>query len=353
MTTPSFGILYLCTGVHISNEKFGLLIGIIYFLLNFSEKKLSVNDIIVVLVLLIAIMLPTIIRLYIYQEVIQPQDISLIVWCISLPIYLSIFRNNVEQNRAIIIILLVIQIFAFVTQLVGKGLDLFDVESIFIHNPIQDGYSYPQVTEGIYRVSGLFNESSQISIFFAIMLWYLKNKKWSILLLPMIVLTFSMTGYLMAIMILFSSRMPKYYLLLTIIITIASYTFFGSVIETLSYRAGLVLSSMSSPNDEGEPRIYALINNMSQIIDRPISGYGALAENVERWDLFSVYIYPYGLIGGGVWLFSIIYFFQKNNVFWFYWPVLLTNATMLSYINLLFVIICVSRFKMLKLDRSD
>ena len=353
MTTPSFGILYIFTGVHVSNEKFGLLISVIYLLLNLHKNKILVKDALIAFALLLAIIVPTIIRIFFYDENIQDQDISLVVWCISLPIYLAIFRKNPNQNSRIFVILLLIQTFAFVMQMLGKSLGFIDVESIFIHNPIQANYEYPQLAEGIYRVSGFFNESSQISIFFAVMYWYFKNKKWSILLLPLILLTFSITGYLMALMLLFSLRISRYLLLLIFSLPFIAFGILSSFVDTVLYRTDLIISSLSGSGDYNEPRIDALIKNVSQFIDRPMTGYGALAENAERWDIFSVYVYPYGLIGGLIWVFFIIYFLYKFKVLWFYWPVLLTNVTVLSYINLLFLIVCISKRKISKLVRYE
>jgi hypothetical protein len=91
--------------------------------------------------------------------------------------------------------------------------------------------------------------------------------------------------------------------------------------------------------NSGEPRVIALSLNLQRVLDNLILGVGASMADMDRWDLISVYILPYGIIGGSIWLASIIYLFKKFNLGIFYYVILLTNATVLSYVTLVALLV--------------
>lgn len=339
LTTPSFGIIYKISGIHIANDKLGLLLAI--SMVFFGNIKIWKPSIYIAFLLAFLILLEGSLRALLYKSnILYDQDVSFLAWCFGLPFYLSIFRSiKPDVSLSILSYLGIFHGATFLLGLLLKWFGMSNVENFFIANPIQYDYMYPEVCCNFYRVAGYFNESSQAGIFFVLMYWLFQEKKYAWLYLLLDILTFSMTSYLMACIIIFSKIRYLIYLLILIVV---SYLIFPSLIDAiisaLVYRSDLVFESILDMNS-GEPRVIALSLNFQRVLDNLILGVGASMADMDRWDLISVYILPYGIIGGSIWLASIIYLFKKFNLGIFYYVILLTNATVLSYVTLVALLV--------------
>ena len=347
MTTPSFGILYFFTGMHIANDKFSLLIAALYML--FANIKIWLPSLNWSIILISVVLITSLLRSFDSFQVFQDQDISFLMWCVALPIYLSIFKEKYNENKKLIFILLLFHIFTYLLQFVLGAFSSISIESIYIANPFQTDYHFPEVCCGFFRYAGFFNESSQISIFFAIMYWYFKSEKWAPLLILLVLLTFSMTGYLMVVALLIRRIKGKsiiFMSLIFILIFFLYYDFFLAIFSAVGYRVELVINSFGGL--EGEPRIAYFIENLNRIFNNPMLGVGASTADMNRWDIISVYVLPYGIIGGSLWIAMIAYYFVKFRIGLFYIIVLLTNATMLSYVNTIMLLVAFTTYLLRK-----
>ena len=70
-----------------------------------------------------------------------------------------------------------------------------DTAPFFIQNKIQGSYSFPLVAEGIRRVPGLFNESSQVSILFALLPLFRSTPLAWFISFILVLSTFSNSGF--------------------------------------------------------------------------------------------------------------------------------------------------------------
>jgi hypothetical protein len=327
--------VYLATGFFLSNEKIAALIAIIYWII--FERKFGKNIIFISIFLFITLLLANVLRSTLTDDIFHDIDISYLIWFLTFPFYVSLFSKNYVNNRIAFKFILLIQATFFIVELIVKYYNLFPIESYLIINPVQGEYIYPEITNGFFRVSGLFNESSQIAIFFCLMYYYFRKNIYSFLLIPLILATVSMTGYLMLLSLIIFNRISKSFILFAFIIGSLFYLFVDGVSGSIDYRLELF-------KNMDDPRIIALIDNYMKFLERPLLGLGSSMADAQRWDIFSVYIYPYGLFFGSVIVFTIIYFLYYFNVLFFYWPVIFTNITLQNSINLILILICVTIF---------
>jgi hypothetical protein len=333
VSSPCISFVYLLSGYFLSNEKISTLIAMLYWII--FNRKINQEVIKYTSILLLIFISANILRFIVYGDVIHDIDISYLIWAFTLPFYISMFIKNYENNKIAFKYILLIQSIFFVLEIIVKFYNLFPIESYLIINPVQGEYTYPEITNGFHRVSGLFNESSQISIFFCIMYYYFRNNKFSLVLVPMILATVSMTGYLMLFSIIAFKKLSKLFILYVIIIFFVFYIAIDGISGSIDYRFDLF-------KNMDDPRIIALVDNYRKFLEQPLLEFGSAMADAQRWDIFSVYIYSYGLIFGSMIVFIVLYFLNYFNVLFFYWPVLFTNITFQNSVNLILILTCVT-----------
>jgi hypothetical protein len=342
--------MYFIFKINISNEKIGFLVALASVII--CHIKISKKYLLYSALLSICVFLPAIFRYFIYGDFLFDQDISFLIFSFSLPIYMALFSYKIERNDSIFLNIVKLQAIVFIIQLLGKWFGL-PVETIFIHNSIQDSYIYPQVFGNFYRVAGFLNESSQIGILFCMAYWYFSGRKSRNILIILIILTFSITAYVMLILILLPElKKPKVFIpiLLIFILTLIIFNdFFYKLYMMISYRIELI-SNTQIDISKSDPRIKALLLDFERIFQRPFVGWGASLADSDRWDIFSVYWLPFGIIAGSGWLFFICSILLSGGALFIYIPVMLTNITMLSYVNMFSFILCENKYRNRKLQ---
>jgi hypothetical protein len=332
LTTPSFGMLYSLTGYHLSNEKFALIISLIslIYLKEKVEKRLSLLSIIgIFLIVLISTSRSALFQTKLFLD----QDISIILWLIAFPLYFTLFSYKSSINKKVFFYSLVFHISTFALQMILGWTTTLSIESFFISNPFQIGYSYPEVYPGFFRYAGFFNESSQLAIYICAMYWLFKEEKWSVFLIIPTLLTFSMTGYLLFLFLYFGhgrKRLKlKYLFLLSFSVITLSYKFILAIISAITVRINLIFSGVVQ-----EPRILYLQQNLERFLENFFLGIGASSSDMNRWDILSVYFLPFGIVGGLYWLFFLFYLNKRLNINSLsIFIIFLTNATVLSFAN--------------------
>jgi hypothetical protein len=344
LTTPAFGLIYSFTGTHIANDKLAFLLGL-YVILRY-KISLWRTGVYISLILSSSIFLATLARINSAETLFFDQDISNLFWCFSFPIYASIFIKYQYSKAAedALLYLTYFHLITFYLAVLAKFYGVDNVESYFISNPIQGDYRYPETCCGLYRVAGFFNESSQIGIYFVLMFWNYRESK----CLPMAltfanILTFSMTSYLMQLILLLSNRRNLiYFALISVVLSVIFSDVLLAAISSIAYRWELFLSYFLG-NGVAEPRLVALDENFQRFLSAPLSGIGASMADMDRWDVFSVYILPYGAFFGFLWIFALLYIFRRFKLGFFYYVVLATNATVLSYVTTVALFVAIQR----------
>jgi len=336
--TPSIGIVYTFTGFHISNERLGFFI----LCLNaFFIKRIPLKidfffyfSIFLTLIFLFGVFFRS-------QYSLGSQDIAYLLFPFQIYFYLLVASRERSEFIKMLSLFVKLSIILFWIQLIFKAIipELI-IEDFFINNPIQNEYRYPRFNEYLYRVSGTFNESSQIGILFAASLFFVKEYYLKIILIFSVIFTLSSTALAMLIFYLLhfffkNFSFSKFYLF-AVLLTIFSFVAFPSIFSSFEYK---FLSTISFD----EPRIIYLFDNFNRSLDSPLLGIGADLQDSNRWDFFSVYFLSFGYIIGFFYLLYLLYIFKGYPII-FISPVLFTNASITNPVIIILVLIGVLSF---------
>ena len=258
---------------------------------------------------------------------------------IVLPFYFSFFLNNINLIFKVITPVVILNLITSIIQQVNMIIDPFWV-NIFNNYPQQEFYSYPITFFGIFRVSGLFNESSQYSTFLVIflLLHHMKlivndriTRVTSFLALIDLILNFSITAYLILIIYLISliikskevGKVSKG-LLISIAFSILTPLIYEKVLNTLSL------------SDDSYPRLIQTISSVIQTYENHFFFGNGLSWENPSWDLFSIYFSGYGFIGfmAIFYFISKLYSRQSFTIYMSFIIFLLTNGNLLLSLNI-------------------
>lgn len=332
INSPAFSIIALVTGFYFPNEKLAFLLVLLSL---YIKKQLNLKKSLILYVSPAIILLVTGLRSILYQEPVYRPDTNLIFMLFAIPIYGKFFIKNEKNIFDCLHIITVIQIIIAGYQWVMMINGNYNEAMIFNNYPSQETYIYTPIFPGIYRVAGLFGESSQLSIylsFYFVFYNFYKNGSQRITWLSCMcfismILTFSMTGYLMTISylmiriiksnkykIIFICSLPVFWIVISVIFN----SFYSSIVSYLGYRI--------TANLEGGERFGSLLYYLDMAMNRLLTGYGASWEDADRYDFLSVYFYSYGIFGCLA-VFTYILYLLKSLDLVFYALLVVTFST--------------------------
>ena len=223
-----------------------------------------------------------------------------------------------------------------------------ELAMIFNNYPAQSNYIYPFSYGGLFRTSGLFNESSQYAIFLvSFVILYINNiikrTKFIDMIFIVSIIDFfineSITAYIILFLYLFYKviilrnalylKMIFFFSLAAIPLLFQSQlnSIFGKIIGTFM---------MSS---ESFVRVSSALNKVHEVLHQaPFLGLG-LSWGSISFDIVSVYIYAYGLVGLLTILLFIVYIsiHTRNSIIFIFLLYIFTNASLLGSMNILLI----------------
>lgn len=305
INSPAFSIIGFVTGFYFPNEKLAFLLVLVIL---YVKKQLNFNTSWILYVSPGILLLVIGLRAMVYQEPVYRPDINLILMLFAIPIYGKFFIKNEKYLLGCLHLITVLQIIIAGYQWVMMISGNYNEAMIFNNYPSQETYLYPSIFPGIYRVAGLFGESSQLSIYlsfyFVFFNYYKKGSErilWlSYLCFFSIILTFSMTGYLIlaSALMIGIGKSNKYKILF--VFSLPVFVMAGSVVfDSWIFDSWIVnyLGHRITTNIEGGERFGAFIYYLNMAMSRILTGYGASWEDASRYDFLSVYFYSYGIFG--------------------------------------------------------
>ena len=308
-------------GIYFPNEKIAFLIVVSSALIGLVQvkKKEFVNAITLVSILAVL----TCIRILMNGSF-SITDLNTIVFIFGLPFYIAFFDKFREEFVKVFSAVVFFNLMASLFQQICLLNNLTSIAMYFNNYPMQADYIYPKGLNIFYRTSGLFNESSQYSIFLISYIFLylhggIKKNKYNFLILIVsiidVLINESATAYIAFafILILYLYRSINLYgikilfifLLVILIITIPEYmnSFIDKFINTYN-------------RQEYYPRLDNMLAKIVKVTnDSPFIGLGFTLE-LPSWDFISVYYYAYGALG----LFSLVFYFSTilfkyNSIF--------------------------------------
>lgn len=341
INSPAFSIIAPITGFYFPNEKLAFLL--VLFSL-YVKKQFNLKKSLVLYASPAILLLVIGLRAIFYQEPVYRPDINLIFMLFAIPIYGKFFIKNENHICSCFHIITVIQIIIAGYQWMMMINGNYNEAMMFNNYPSQETYLYPPIFPGIYRVAGLFGESSQLSIylsFYFIFYNFYKNGgqriTWlSCLSFVAVILTFSITGYLMIISYLMirAIKSNKYKIIFIFLIPfffiVSSVIFDSWILNYLEYRI--------NANMEGGERLGSFLYYLDMAKNRILTGYGASWEDAGRYDFLSVYFYSYGIFGCLA-VFTYVLYMLKGLDLVFYALLVVTFSTNAAIMMPVYIVI--------------
>lgn len=277
-------------------------------------------------------------------------DLNLVYLFLAIPIYVSYFRSQKSNISSVLPFIVFLELIFSLFQQINT---ISNPEWInYLNNyPAQQYYSYPTNEMGLFRTSGLFNESSQYAGFLVtyVVIFFEDRLKRNFFKLVVLLLAladifisqsitaFLMLGFYCLYLILrnFSFRSTKW-VIAVLAFAITSYwvtdVFFTKL--TITFNA----------DNSDYPRLINAFKNFRDMFNSaPFSGVG-LSWDKPSWDFLSIFFSGYGFLGGFASLFFVILVMSKLVMsLRIIWPsYLLTNGHLLLSLNIFYILYALS-----------
>jgi hypothetical protein len=324
LATPSFGVLTPFIGFYFPDEKIALAI-ILYLLSRKGAVKVYRLQLFAILMAILVML-----RMVVYQDFIfNMADFNLVYMLGMMPYYLKYFTDYYKSILKYLPLMAFLQIAVSVFQQSMMHLNYPEMATILNNYPPQANLKFGISADRIfYRVSGLFNESSQYAMFLVIFVIMMIEEKQKLAKLSrfeklIIVLALfeigtnhSITAYvaisIYLIVLIARNLSLKNFFKILIVSPVGVWALskpIGNIIDEVIQKIELTLFL-----HEGFPRLNQSIIKIQTVIDEgSLLGYGN-TWSVVSWDFISVYLYGYGILG---FLAILIYFFaivKKMNL---------------------------------------
>jgi hypothetical protein len=352
LSSPGLSIIGVFISFYFPNEKLAEIVVVLFLLI--KKTKINEDDLGVFICVLFALSTILFVRILsgFYFSI---TDINILVLIAVLPAYLAFFREYKNTILLTFPSVVLIQILVSAFQQLCLLNELNNLSAIFNNYPMQYGYIYPKGLKIFYRTAGLFNESSQYSVFLVcyISLYFMdfiNKNKLNIIILAMAVIEVlineSITAYLslfgIAVFVFFKKNNWKINFILILIV------FILIVLIGDDYLIAIFNKLYNTYNREN---YYPRLDNAIQKIiivsnENPLSGLGFSME-LPSWDFISINYYAYGFIG--FLIMTIIYtrFLYRSNAVIAY--VFIINSfvagNLLISINIILIMLLVSTRK--------
>ena len=319
--SPALSIVRVIGGVYLPNEKIASLAVVGAAFAGFI--KIKNREILGAMMLISILIVLTCIRIMRGGNY-SITDLNTIVFLFGLPFYIVFFKRYGSELVNALPFVVCINLLASLFQQLCLLSDLSGLAMFLNNYPMQEEYVYPKGLNIFYRTSGLFNESSQYSVFLnAYVALYLfdliKKTRFNLLILLLsivdILINESATAYLIfgSILILYLYSIRNIYTKIIFFILL----FLSSTILLPEYISSFFDKFINTYN---RLEYYPRLDNMALKIltatnESPIVGLGFTLD-LPSWDFISVYYYAYGAIG----LISICIYlsdilFKYKNIF--------------------------------------
>ena len=337
LASPALSISAIFGFPFFPNEKLSLVLIIFLFLF----KKFKINNFHLIFFTLVSILF-FIISCAQGIDNFKIANINTIYFFFSIIFYISYFKNFAQQFLRFLPIIVFIQIIVSCFQHIMMIQGLHDLAMIFNNVPYQKNYIYPADIKDFFRTAGLFNESSQYSMFLLIyVILYYENQIYRskltscVLYLSLIflILNQSVTAYVIAILyilykIFFVVRIKISTLVLSIISFLPLIFFFK---DWIFYK---ILNKFLT-----SPRLSTAVDKIIYVSENSIlTGYGLDWLRIS-WDVISIYFYGFGIFGLMAALITLLYFSieTKNILILFFLLFLMVNGNFQLAINIIFI----------------
>ena len=331
LSSQGFSFSLALFGLFVPNDKL-VSLGFIFSSLLFGSSFLYKKDLYIFLFLGTSLLFISIVHLFFGNLFRANLNIAYTLFVIP---FFSIWVNKNVVNflpafQVVVLINLLVSFF----QQISLQLNQPELSTIFNNYYSQVNYLYPEVN-GVFRTSGLFTESSQYSIFLALYLYsfinFNFNKSYIIFFLAIfdIILNQSVLGYISLL-----------------VIVLFRYKFSYKIIFVLPLAFYLLISqwdkivfTLSLYNPDSFPRFASAIFNISNTMSiSPIYGLG-LTWNNPSWDIFSVMIKGFGIVGLIACFVFLLYISSITNLtlFFIFFLNLVVNGNLAIPINIFFL----------------
>lgn len=249
----------------------------------------------------------------------------------ALPFYFAFFKQQkVYVIRTIHIVILIhclIGLYQWYMMWTGNT----EMAMLFNNYPSQENYVYPEALPetGLYRFSGLFGESSQLSILLSFYYIFFKtyekgkyqNYFTSLVVFTMIIVNVSLSGYLMIFFYLFFNMVTKeigieihknnIFLLGFVVIILILFIINGDIENNIGKLTRFVFSRINL--DDSSVRMDAFKDKLMVFMEYPFLGKGISWGDTATWDYLSYYLSGYGVLGFLTVSLSILYVVLGSN----------------------------------------
>lgn len=309
--SPALSIIRVISGIYLPNEKIAslLVVGACFI----GVTRVKNREILVAFMLISILIVLTCIRIMGGGNY-SITDLNTIVFLFGLPFYIVFFKRYGSELVNVLPFVVFINLLASLFQQLCLLNDVGRLAMFLNNYPMQEEYVYPKGLNIFYRTSGLFNESSQYSVFLnvyvALYLFNLiKRTRFNLLILILsivdILINESATAYLIfgSILFIYLYGIRNLYTKLIFFILL----FLSSTILLPEYISSFFDKFINTYNRlEYYPRLDNMVLKILTVTsDSPIIGLGFTLD-LPSWDFISVYYYAYGAIG----LISICIYFS-------------------------------------------
>ena len=340
LLSPSLSFTQSIFGIFIPNEKLALMCVIIQSSLNgYFFKSLRVAS----LFYIIAFIYLIISTVHLYNGVFNLVAINTISLFLSLPIYIIYFRKNIESIFFNLNYIVGINLLISIIQQYNCLLDPNWV-NVFNNYPHQLAYNFPENGFGFYRSAGLFNESSQYSLFLSLfVIFYLKkivkHSKLNALLVILstieIIINQSTSSIIIIILygLYFAYKNKKFRIGIIFLMAAIAPFIFDLLYVKLS-------TTLSMGDVNSYPRLILSYNSIYDAINEHFFFGRGLTWSNPSWDIYSIYLSGFGIIGLVPIIILLIFIYLKSN---FLFPLFListlVNGNLLISINIFLICI--------------
>lgn len=300
--SPALSIVRVMGGIYLPNEKIASLLVVGAGFVGVTKvKNLEILVTLVLISILIVLMCIRIMGGGNYSIT----DINTVVFLFGLPFYIVFFKRYGSELVNVLPFVVFINLLASLFQQLCLLNDVGGLAMFLNNYPMQEEYVYPKGLNIFYRTSGLFNESSQYSVFLnvyvALYLFNLiKRTRFNLLILILsivdILINESATAYLIfgSILFIYLYGIRNVYTKLIFFILL----FLSSTILLPEYISSFFDKFINTYNRlEYYPRFDNMVLKILTVTnDSPIIGLGFTLD-LPSWDFISVYYYAYGAIG--------------------------------------------------------
>ena len=343
LSSPALSLIGIIGLPYFPNEKLAFLL--ILYLIYKYQIKIKTTDLVYFFTIGSVILLITVFN---GLDIVTQSEINTIYFFFAIVVYITYFKYYYEIIFYYIPYVVALQVAISLCQQLCMNIGYIELAMIFNNYPAQSNYIYPFSYGGLFRTSGLFNESSQYAIFLvSFVILYINNiikrTKFIDMIFIVSIIDFfineSITAYIILFLYLFYKviilrnalylKMIFFFSLAAIPLLFQSQlnSIFGKIIGTFM---------MSS---ESFVRVSSALNKVHEVLHQaPFLGLG-LSWGSISFDIVSVYIYAYGLVGLLTILLFIVYIsiHTRNSIIFIFLLYIFTNASLLGSMNILLI----------------